>query len=260
MHKDSWKYFKIFPIWFELHFSVNVLSLFERSRNSNPSPISTTNPTKKPSFAQSRSPHFLPPSSSNSSPIILAINWKNTRFDLRFPLIPVEGGIPTPPTLVSSLFGGMEGSPLSLHWKLASWSNVDAYRAHNVALLANGANLSLSLSLFDPGNGIPLRGGRSKRIRWRERKGWWWLSFQEGYLIRPTRNIDHCSTRYSGVICVPRMDFSTLILKAKKQYRFQPVTKVKDTECLCYTCVINRWTRIVNNCALFIRILCEIFF
>lgn len=110
-----------------------------RRRNSNPSPTSTTNPTKNP-----RSP---PPSSSNSSFIPYHPRHQLEKHSVR-PSISINPGwgIPTPPTLVSSPFGGMKGPPLSLHRKLASWSNADAYRAHNVALLAtNGANLSLSL-------------------------------------------------------------------------------------------------------------------
>lgn len=133
-----------------------------RCRNSNPSPTSTTNPTKNP-----RSP---PPSSSNSSFIPYHPRHQLEKHSVR-PSISINPGrgIPTPPTLVSSPFGGMKGPPLSLHRKLASWSNADAYRAHNVALLAtNGANLSLSL--FVPGDGIPPRGGRSERIRWRRAK------------------------------------------------------------------------------------------
>lgn len=109
-----------------------------RRRNSNPSPTSTTNPTKNP-----RSP---PPSSSNSSFIPYHPRHQLEKHSVR-PSISINPGrgIPTPPTLVSSPFGGMKGPPLSLHRKLASWSNADAYRAHNVALLAtNGANLSLS--------------------------------------------------------------------------------------------------------------------
>lgn len=65
----------------------------------------------------------------------------------------------------------------------------------------------ISLSLFVPGDGIPPRGGRSERIRWRRAKVGNFAaangidfspaasSFQESYSIRLTRNIG-CSTRY----------------------------------------------------------------
>lgn len=133
-----------------------------RRRNSNPSPTSTTNPTKNP-----RSP---PPSSSNSSFIPYHPRHQLEKHSVR-PSISINPGrgIPTPPTLVSSPFGGMKGPPLSLC--IESW-RPEAMRTRTERTMWHcwPPMELISLSLFVPGDGIPPRGGRSERIRWRRAK------------------------------------------------------------------------------------------
>lgn len=218
-----------------------------RRRNSNPSPTSTTNPTKNP-----RSP---PPSSSNSSFIPYHPRHQLEKHSVR-PSISINPGrgIPTPPTLVSSPFGGMKGPPFSLHRKLASWSNADAYRAHNVALLAtNGANLSLSLRSrgWNSSSRRKIRTNpMTKRRLVISRPRTASISLQLPPLfkrvIRSGLRATSAAPRAivtKGDLCPKGGLFDLWFRKVsfqKKERRFQPVTTVKDTECLCYPRVIFR--------------------
>lgn len=167
-----------------------------RRRNSNPSPTSTTNPTKNP-----RSP---PPSSSNSSFIPYHPRHQLEKHSVR-PSISINPGrgIPTPPTLVSSPFGGMKGPPLS--FCIESW-RPEAMRTHTertmwhcwppmeLISLSSFQGMEFLLVEEDPNESddeerrLVISRPRTASIDSFSPAA---SSFQESYSIRLTRNIGH---------------------------------------------------------------------